>query len=144
MILISDVLVDPFGIDALKKGKWLSQKSGTAVDGLLLYTKRGTTIPIECSSPEQAQREFNAACETIMKLDEERRAKETDLSMKIGEMHAVCASTAKKTEELNRRQKENKKKLDNLSKAVTELKKPIIIHPEKPVKVTGDMQGSDA
>ena len=108
MILINEVLVDPFGIDALKKGKWISQKSGTTVDGILLYTKQGATIPIECDSPEQAMREFNAACETIMQLDEERKARETDLSMKIGEMHAVCASLSKKAEELNRRQKENK------------------------------------
>lgn len=139
MILINEVLVDPFGIDALKKGKWISQKSGTTVDGILLYTKQGATIPIECDSPEQAMREFNAACETIMQLDEERKARETDLSMKIGEMHAVCASLSKKAEELNKRQKENKKKLDNLSKAVAEVKKPVIIRPDKQVPVTGDI-----
>ena len=143
MILINEVLVDPFGIDALKKGKWLSQKSGTTVDGILLYTKQGATIPIECDSPEQAQREFNAACEILRKLDGERKAQETDLSMKIGEMYAVCAAIAKKAEELNKRQKENKKKLDNLSKAVAEVKKPIIIHPEKPIPVTADMGDQD-
>lgn len=131
MISIKECVFHPGDISAISAYK-VKNNAGIFY-GVSVYRKNvPDPVRIPCADADEAQQVRMEIAEA-WKTEMEKAAVDTKREAQILEA----------LKKLARQQADIKKKCDNLAKALEEVRKPIIIHPEKPIPVTADLGDMD-